>query len=271
MQKNELSIWFDDLKNSFESETIIILNENRSIQHFNKKFFVLFADGNNLKSGNTIIVNKKTYSKYINSDSFFKSIFKNLIILIKDEESIKNFLNLLENYDEQNKIDVKYHLVGKKDFSELLKMNKEELVNFLEHTHSSINVFYSNLQMYDYDFIIKSIDNLKNQNILSSSFANYLYKFAYLDFTSNTTRVGREIRKILGIKSKTINKIRTIDITFPRGKPFKGYDLNTDRYLEIKKKIAQKLINLNDKKLNLDKIAEITELPIKEVQKLFNR
>ena len=39
---------------------------------------------------------------------------------------------------------------------------------------------------------------------------------------------------------------------------------------EIKKKIAQKLVNLNDKKLNLDKIAEITELPIKEVKKLFN-
>lgn len=271
MQKNELSIWFDDLENGFRNETIIILNENRNISDFNKNFFVLVPNKNNLRCGNTIIVNRKIYSKYNDSKFFLKSIFKKSIIFIKDKESIKNFLNLLENYDEQNKIDVKYHLLEKKDFSELLKMNKEELVNFLEHTHSSINVFYSNLQMYDYDFIIKSIDNLKNQNILSSSFANYLYKFAYLDFTSNTTRVGREIRKILGIKSKTINNIRTIDITFPRGKPFKGYDLNTDRYLEIKKKIAQKLINLNDKKLNLDKIAEITELPIKEVQKLFNR
>lgn len=270
MQQNELKVWFENLKNGIKDETIIILNKNINISNSNVKSIGYYSNIDNLKNGNTIIVGNKTLLEYKDSDKFFKSIFKNLIIIVKHEKSIENFLNLLENNDDQNEIDIEYSVVKKKDFSELLKMDAKELGDFLENNHFHIHSFYDNLPMYDLNFINTSINILTKQNILTASFANYLYKFAYLDFTSNTTNVGKQIRKILGIKSKTINNIRTIDITFPKGKPFKGYDLNTDRYLEIKKKIAQKLVNLNDKKLDLDKIAEITELPIKEVKKLFN-
>lgn len=274
MQQNELEIWLENLNNDVKNETIIFLNENRYISKSNVNTMGYSENLEYLKKCNYIIVKDKFQFESKNFNKFFNLTFQKPIIIIKDKESIDKFVKLLqedENDKKQEKIDIKYHLVNKKDFQELLHMDKNELINLLKKEHSYLYTFCPILPMYDEKFIDLNIDILKKNKILSASFANYLYKFAYLDFTSNTTNVGKQIRKILGIKSKTINNSRTTDITFPKGKPFKGYDLNTDKYLEIKKIIAQKLINLNDKKLDLDKIAEITELPIKEVKKLFNR
>ena len=274
MQQNELEIWLENLNNDVKNETIIFLNENRYISKSNVNTMGYSENLEYLKKCNYIIVKDKFQFESKNFNKFFNLTFQKPIIIIKDKESIDKFVKLLqedENDKKQEKIDIKYHLVNKKDFQELLHMDKNELINLLEKEHSYLYTFCPILPMYDEKFIDLNIDILKKNKILSASFANYLYKFTYLDFTSNTTNVGKQIRKILGIKSKTINNIRTTDIIFPKGKPFKGYDLNTDIYLEIKKEIAQKLVNLNDKKLDLDKIAEITELPIKEVKKLFNR
>jgi hypothetical protein len=273
MQQNELEIWLENLNNDVKNETIIFLNENRYISKSNVNTMGYSENLEYLKKCNYIIVKDKFQFEGKNFNKFFNLTFQKPIIIIKDKESIDKFVKLLqedENDKKQEKIDIKYHLVNKKDFQELLHMDKNELINLLEKEHSYLYTFCPNF-IYNEEFISLSIDTLKKSNILTASFANYLYKFAYLDFTANTTKVGREIRKLIGVKSKTINHYRTRDIYFPKGKPFKGYDLNTDKYLEIKKIIAQKLINLNDKKLDLDKIAEITELPIKEVKKLFNR
>jgi len=271
MQQNELEIWLENLNNDVKNETIIFLNENRYISKSNVNTMGYSENLEYLKKCNYIIVKDKFQFESKNFNKFFNLTFQKPIIIIKDKESIDKFVKLLQKDKKQEEIDIKYHLVKKRDFQELLDMGKEELINLLKKEHFYLCTFCPILPMYDEKFIDLNIDILKKNKILSASFANYLYKFAYLDFTSNTTNVGKQIRKILGIKSKTINNIRTTDIIFPKGKPFKGYDLNTDIYLEIKKEIAQKLVNLNDKKLDLDKIAEITELPTKEVKKLFNR
>ena len=271
MQQNELEIWLENLNNDVKNETIIFLNENRYISKSNVNTMGYSENLEYLKKCNYIIVKDKFQFESKNFNKFFNLTFQKPIIIIKDKESIDKFVKLLQKDKKQEEIDIKYHLVKKRDFQELLDMGKEELINLLKKEHFYLCTFCPILPMYDEKFIDLNIDILKKNKILSASFANYLYKFTYLDFTSNTTNVGKQIRKILGIKSKTINNIRTTDIIFPKGKPFKGYDLNTDIYLEIKKEIAQKLVNLNDKKLDLDKIAEITELPTKEVKKLFNR
>lgn len=116
MQQNELKVWFENLKNGIKDETVILLNKNINISNSNVKSIGYYSNIDNLKNGNTIIVGNKTLLEYKDSDKFFKSIFKNLIIIVKHEKSIENFLNLLENNDDQNEIDIEYSVVKKKIF-----------------------------------------------------------------------------------------------------------------------------------------------------------
>lgn len=269
VQRDELQIWFENFYNGIRNETIVFLNRNIIINNAN----INLIDFKNLKySEKYSNIAVKTYSteKSINFNKFINLIFKKTLIIIKDETSINNFLELLKNCKKDGELDVKYYILDKKDFQELLNMNKEKLIGLLEKEHLHLSLFYTNLPIYDEEEISFCIDVLKKYNILKANFANYLYKYAYLDFNANTTKIGIEIRKFFGVKSKTISHIISYDSLFNKRKPFKGYDLNADKYLEIKKKIAKKLIKLNCKTLDVYKIVEITELPEKIVQKLIN-
>lgn len=271
---NELKIWFDNFNNRIENKITIFLNTNYSINRISNVNvnIINYMEKDVLGKSNKIyFTNMRLDSSNTHCDKFFNFIFQEPIIIINDETNVNKFLDLLNNYNNEDEIDVDYYLVDKKDFNELLQMDSQELSKLLEKEHLYLRHFYPKLPMLNEEFILSSLRTLKERNILTASFANYLYKFASLNFTANTTRVGIKIRKLLGIKSKTINHIRTTDALFPYGKPFKGYDLKADKHLEIKKKIAQKLLKLGDKKLNIDKIAEITELSIKEVKDLSTK
>lgn len=268
VQRDELQIWLENFCSGIRNETIVFLNKNIIINNSN----INLIDSKNLKYSekySNVVVKTYFTEKSIDFNKFINLIFKKPLIIIKDETSINNFLELLKNCKKDGELDVKYYTLDKKDFEELLNMDKKELIELLEKEHLYLSLFYPNLP-HDEEEISFCIDVLKQHNILKANFANYLYKYAYLDFNANTTKVGIQIRKFFGVKSKTISHIISYDLLFNKRKPFKGYDLNADKYLEIKKKIAKKLIKLNCKTLDVYKIVEITELPEKIVQKLIN-
>lgn len=277
MAGTELKNWFESLEKEEKNEVIIFLDTSLITEYWNKKadypnniqLFNYTDSRNNIKGNNRIILkgNGLDYNK--NST---KCILGNPTIIIKDEDSIKKFFNILGNITHENIDEINYYFLDKKSFDILLKMEENELIHFLEEKNEHLFRLHHAVPMLDLELIHEDKKILDTYNILSARFANYLYKFAYFDFDASSTKIGIEVRKLLGVKSKTINNIRTIDIMFPKGRTFKGYDLSVDKHLDIKIKIAHKLIKIgNTKKLDLTTIAEITELPIKKVKNLYRK
>ncbi|WP_375724125.1 hypothetical protein LXN10_01100 [Arcobacter sp. KX21116] len=291
MEENELKNWFDNLKNKIKNKTTIFLNiSNNDVSESIFNDFKLKINGinkihysnGNMKtlSENTIILKSSinhinTNFSFIENKRFLSELFKNPIIIINDNISIREFINILINFQENETIEyfgekIKYYVLEKKDFEMLIRIDKNELISLIEKEHKYLIEIFSDLPILNTENLNMQKEILDKHNVLSANFANYLYKFAYFDFAASSTKIGRNVRQIFGIKSKTINNIRIFDSMSLQAKPFKGYDLKTDKYLDIKKKIAQKLIRMkNIKKLDTFEIAKITELPIKEIKKLY--
>ncbi len=266
MEDNGLIKWFDNLKKGVNNEVIIFL-DSRYIQNISitKVNFRPFNSNTDLLKLDNLILNNEM--PYLKSDSFknrkfYNEILKRGIIIIKDKDSINEFINQLKSFNNEIYTEkINSYLLKRKDFYKLLELNKTDLTKFLKERHEYLMWLYENIPVWDYGYINNSIDFLNDDKILTANFAAYLYKFAFLEFELSDTRIGIEVRKLLGIKSKTISNKRIGDIYLPKGKVFKGYDLRHGIGFDIKKEIADKLISLNIKELDLDKICEITSLP----------
>ncbi|MFY9076491.1 hypothetical protein [Aliarcobacter butzleri] len=267
MEDNGLRKWFDNLKKGVNNEVIIFLDsryiQNIFISEVNFRAFNFNCDL--LKLGNLILNNEMPYlrSDLPENRKFYNEILKKDIIIIKDKNSINEFINQLESLNNVIDIeDINAYLLKREDFYKLLELSETDLKKFLDERHKYLMSLYRNIPMWNDDYIDESIEFLNKHKILTANFANYLYKFAFLRFELSDTRIGIEVRKLLGTKSKTISNIRRIkDIYFPKGKVFKGYDLRYGIYFDIKKEIADKLISLKIKELDIDKICEVTSLP----------
>jgi hypothetical protein len=303
MQQNELKIWFKNLDKDIKNETKLIINSNYYStfpRKENKLHDIVITPIDNYLN----FTNYK-YSKLMiflnraaNTNNLFNFLISNEFIFVENDIDI--IINYLKNAKSLNdfpkEIDnITYKFLKKINFSELINMNKKEIETFIYERIKIFDFIFQKMnsekfeESFDKKFeLVNSLFNIsgnfnlqlleihleyiKEKKILSAKFAHFLYRLANLDFLSSSTAIGRKISSELGIRSKGFSFKKTeMYIEMNVKKDFKAYDLHADKHLEVKKKIAQKLILLNDNKLDIDKIAEITELPTKEVKKLFNR
>jgi hypothetical protein len=200
---------------------------------------------------------------------FYKNDITNSQNKIEFSQKIINFL-IKEKVDIS---DIEVFYLEKKEFDDFQNMDKNEFTEFIKFREKILFKVYLNIKRIHIEYIDDHIILLFEKKLLTAKLAHHFYRLSELDFYSTTTFVGNEIRKKLGIKSKTINNKMIAKITEAYTfKNFKAYDLNIDKNLELKKKIAQKLLLLsNSKKLDEYTIAKVTELPLKEVKKLLKK
>lgn len=130
------------------------------------------------------------------------------------------------------------------------KDNKEDFLNIIDYYKEKYN--------FDKEIITKDLNLLIEEKLLTGrlSYVFYIISNQKYYIKPSKTKVGIYYREKIGIKSKTINRRRF-------------YDLNsTDEENYFKRKVAKKLIDLNNKKLSTKTIHKITELPLSEVENL---
>jgi len=246
---------------------------------------------------------KNNRSKFIGSKMLGK-----LKLLFVPRKSI--FYNKMENYiDPTNirkhpKVDISenerflYYIEKVNPINLITNRTYFEIVSFLETSIKRSFIFMepdemlsllldkTNYKKENYvDFIgnlTSDIMNLKNFQILTSRLAVVIYRIANLNLDATTTEVGRYFHRELGSKSKTYNyrlmyKQTEADIGLNiakdlGGKNFKAYDLRIDESeRNTKIQIALKLIKLKKCPLDADTIGKLTDLPIKEIEKLIKQ
>ena len=167
--------------------------------------------------------------------------------------------------------EVKYELIQKVDFVSLFKKNNLDIKRFIFDRLDLLKKINCNFEHMNIDSLIICLDNYFKNKILFASFAQLLYRLANLDFESSERSIGGNIRRTLGIKSKIINRKNLVSLKVEQlEKNFRVYDLKENTFvMDTKIDIAKKLVKLNLKGLDVIKVAEITELPLKKVEKMY--
>ena len=163
-----------------------------------------------------------------------------IIDKVKKNVSIKLYDSYLDNY----KVDTRYDLLKK------------------------INCNFGNI---DSNFLEICLKNYNSKKLLLASFAQLLYRLANLDFISSAKKIGGKIRQIVGVASNPVNsnQLQGLNIRLSL-RNYRIYDLNEKPFvMDTKIDIAQKLVKLNLKGLDVIKVAQITELPLKKVEKMY--
>ena len=200
-----------------------------------------------------------------------KSTISRGIIYIKDVNSIYKFMNLINNKSLDTTNEVKYELIQKVDFVSLFKKNNLDIKRFIFDRLDLLKKINCNFEHMNIDSLIICLDNYFKNKILFASFAQLLYRLANLDFESSERSIGGNIRRTLGIKSKIINRKNLVSLKVEQlEKNFRVYDLKENTFvMDTKVDIAKKLVKLNLKGLDVIKVAQITELPLKKVEKMY--
>ena len=200
-----------------------------------------------------------------------KSRISKGIIYIEDINSINKFIDLINNKSLDTTNEVKYELVQKVDFESLFKKNNLDIKRFLFDRLDLLKKINCNFEHTNIDSLIVCLDNYFKNKILFANFAQLLYRLSNLDFESSEKNIGGYIRRTLGIQSKIINKRNLVSLKVNQlEKNFRIYDLNEKPFvMNTKVDIAKKLVKLNLKGLDVIKVAEITELPLKKVERMY--
>ena len=217
---------------------------------------------------NPIIVSEDYYSAVEN----MKFIINNReIIYIEDVYSISRFIYLVKNRSLNHNNEIKYELVQKIDFESLLKNETIDIGKFVRERLYLLEKINSKFEIITHEFLITCLNNYHKNKILFASFAQLLYRLANLDFKSTAKRIGGNIVEILGVSSGSISRSRLVDLrTNQLSKGFRVYDLKENTFVyDTKIKIAQELVKLNIKELDVTKISKITELPLKKVERMY--
>lgn len=218
---------------------------------------------------NQIIVSEDYYGAVEN----MKFIINRGIIYIEDVNSINTFINLLKNRSLNHNNEIKYELVQKVDFESLLKNETIDIKKFVRERLYLLEKINSNFENVTDEYLITCLNNYYKNKILFASFAQLLYRLANLDFKSTAKRIGGNIFKILGVRSNPINSKHLINLKIDQlNKNFRVYDLKENTFVtDTKIKIAQELVKLNIKKLDITKISKVTELPLKKVETIYRK
>lgn len=290
MGEDLLDNWIINFEKNIVNEHIIFI-DNENIDLLAEDKFTVYELSNLkveiVKKNKNLIIIRDKYRDILFRDNLLKSLLlergilyiKNSEIFLdrlynkKDDYSKNYFLftymNIQDLLSQENMIDT---IVMRQRIIESI-FNKK--INFLEDSDKRIKykeILEKTLLKEHIDIYLAS-----KKEILTAKLANFIYKICTVNYDTTSTFIGRFLYKELRQKSKifTLKMLflrtnKNLIISFDRFSAFKAYDLNIDLIeLNIKIKIAQKLLLLsNSKKLDKHTIAEVTSLPLKEVEKL---
>lgn len=188
------------------------------------------------------------------------------VIYIKGKD---NFSKVLKNLNDENlTIDIEFTYIDKDKFEDTIR-NRKDIENYIRKRKKDLSEIYKDILNFNFDDLEEHIGLLEQKNILTAKLAHYLYRLNELDFYSTVSSIGTKIGRILGVRAKTINFKKSLITNTYEFRNFKAYDLNKiDFNFDFKIKVAKKL--LDSEKFNISKISEIVELPLKEVQRLYD-
>lgn len=279
MNEDLLNIWFENSAKKFPNQNVVFIRvrkgDMQKIKDELKKIYSVhivgieeFEEEKMPSIGmNPIIVSEDYYGAVEN----LKFIINRGIIYIEDVNSINRFIYIIKNRSLNHNNEIKYELVQKVEFESLLKNETIDLEKFVRERLYLLEKINSNFESITHDSLMIYLNNYFKNKILFASFAQLLYRLANLDFTSTTKRVGGNIRQILGVKSSSISSNRLVNIKRNQlNKNFRVYDLKENTFVsDTKIKIAQELVKLNIKELDVTKISKITELPLKKIETMY--
>ena len=200
-----------------------------------------------------------------------KLILNREIIYIEDVNSINKLVELLNNKSLDYYNEIKYDFLQKVNFEKLIKSNPEDIEKFVSNRLSLLEKINCNFGNIDSNFLEICLKNYNSKKLLLASFAQLLYRLANLDFISSAKKIGGKIRQIVGVASNPVNsnQLQGLNIRLSL-RNYRIYDLNEKPFvMDTKIDIAQKLVKLNLKGLDVIKVAQITELPLKKVEKMY--
>lgn len=271
MQENRIKKWFENCNNRQQnSAPLLIITQDESLRDMlnglngTTPYFRILLLVNNAKfynvANNMIIVTSRLTEKLIEKEA----------IIIDDDSSIKTIYLALQNKMFNDFSTIEYTSMEKKSFEDLVKEDTQSMQEFINTRVRLLQKFNCCPQVIDMSSVGDMLRIYHKKNILLASFAQSLYKLASLDFTASDKAIGGMIRKALGVKSKVFSP-KSLDVLLPfeLRKNHRVYDLNeSQNNLVSKEQIAKKLIELDSKDLNINKIAKIVELPLKTLERM---
>ena len=277
MEESILNIWLENSAKNLSNQRVLFLNVNDSqeiINDLKKQYQVTLIKIEDLEEYKRNVVTEINpiiiFEGFYKTIEIMKSLICREIIYIENINSINKLINLIKDKSLDNKNEIKYEMLEKVAFESLFEDKNVDIKRFVLDRLDLLNKMNCNFENIDIDFLITCLKNYEKK-ILLASFAQLLYRLANLDFTSTTKRVGGNIRKILGVKSSTSSRSSLVDLKINQfSKGFRVYDLNKNTLVtNTKIKIAEELVKLDSKDLDITKISKITELPLKKVEKMY--
>ena len=281
MDENILNIWLEILYENSSNKKILFLKVNTGdTKNFSESLNIFIRK--DISIINIDILKEKNWLEKIGtnliiiSDSLepienMKSILNKEIIYIEDVNSINKLVELLNNKSLDYYNEIKYDFLQKVNFEKLIKSNPEDIEKFVSNRLSLLEKINCNFGNIDSNFLEICLKNYNSKKLLLASFAQLLYKLANLDFISSAKKIGGKIRQIVGVASNPVNsnQLQGLNIRLSL-RNYRIYDLNEKPFvMDTKIDIAQKLVKLNLKGLDVIKVAQITELPLKKVEKMY--
>lgn len=270
MLNNKLKMWIEKgLNDKINTERIFINNHSKvnidfKLPYINIKY-ILSHHISRLYSKNMInsIID---ITNYIDNENILKSNLNDNFFLIENDNHINILFEIIQTRNLSRINEIKFIYVEKIDFETVLKYKNEELKRFIEHRESIFKKLFKIYNPYCYEDLEYYLNFYYDKKILVAGFAQRLYRLCSLNFHISSDRIGTKIREIIGIKSKTVSLV-----IFNKRKNVRVYNLNYDKEeYKIKIDIAKKLILLNSKELNVKKITDLIELPLKKVEQLYS-
>ena len=281
MDENILNIWLEILYENSSNKKILFLKVNtgdtknfsESLNIFIRKDISIInidilKEKNGLeKIGTNLIIISDSLEPIEN----MKLILNREIIYIEDVNSINKLVELLNNKSLDYYNEIKYDFLQKVNFEKLIKSNPEDIEKFVSNRLSLLEKINCNFGNIDSNFLEICLKNYNSKKLLVASFAQLLYRLANLDFISSAKKIGGKIRQIVGVASNPVNsnQLQGLNIRLSL-RNYRIYDLNEKPFvMDTKIDIAKKLVKLNLKGLDVIKVAQITELPLKKVEKMY--
>ena len=281
MDENILNIWLEILYENSSNKKILFLKVNTGdTKNFSESLNIFIRK--DISIINIDILKEKNWLEKIGanliiiSDSLepienMKLILNREIIYIEDVNSINKLVELLNNKSLDYYNEIKYDFLQKVNFEKLINSNLDDIGKFVSDRLSLLEKINCNFGNIDSNFLEICLKNYNSKKLLLASFAQLLYKLANLDFISSAKKIGGKIRQIVGVASNPVNsnQLQGLNIRLSL-RNYRIYDLNEKPFvMDTKIDIAQKLVKLNLKGLDVIKVAQITELPLKKVEKMY--
>lgn len=284
MQNNELSQWIKNAKSEKPNKEILFFNTTKNYGQYNLDDLMRFEIVNaGVVNMHWINNQYKQMSYHLKNTIFIRSIkdttgyetikqyISRGVIYIDEIDTINRVIDMLCSRNIYEDSELKYTLIPKVEFEEIMKFDIKTLKEFILTREFILNQINCSFVLTDSRLLNNCLEAYDYSKILVASFAQHLYRLATLNFISNQKFVGGAIRKTLGVKSKAVNcRVLNPNSNLRWRKNIRVYDLNENQIqTDTQINIAKKLVALDIKGLDVSKIADITELPIKKIEKLY--